>query len=121
MMILVAVMLFGFVANAQEDISGLWKRPDGLMLKITKNGGNWLVTNSNNGYDHSGTIKSKGNDFYKGTLERKNKGTGCTTYIAMKFELVDDTHLKYNGTGLDTNCDLPANFTEAHTYTKIDD
>jgi len=120
-LVFVTVMFFGLGVKAQDDISGLWKRPDGLMLKISKSGDNWTVTNNNNGYDHTGTLKFKGSDIYKGTLERKNKSTGCTTYISMKFELLDDEHMKYNGTGLDTNCDLPANFTESFTYTKVDE
>ena len=101
-------MLSGLVGKAQNapDVSGIWVRGGSLSIKLEQSGEKVTVTCNTAAYHHTGTLQYRGNDIFKGTLERKNVSTGCVTYLSWAIEYISDTKLRQSEGGLDSNCDL---------------
>ncbi len=114
-------LVVGFTLQAQ-DLSGNWTTSTGFVLKFEKLDSDKLqyrITNENAGYYHKGILTSYNNSsYYEGTLERINKISGCTTYIKMTFTPRGNDKLSYVGKGKDTNCDIPAGWSESFLYTR---
>ncbi len=115
-------MLSGIVGKAQEvpDISGLWKRNDGLMFKFSQNDKKVTVILDVSTLHHVVTMTYKGNDIFKGTMDRRNTSNGCTTYLSWKVELVSDTQMRLSEGALDSNCDVPISYKADFVLTKQD-
>ena len=117
----IAVMFFCITSKAQEapNVGGIWVRNDGLTFKIVQNGNQLTIILDTKAHKHKGVMKYKGNDVFKGTLERKSVSDGCTTYLSFKLEVVSDDKIRQSEGGLDSNCDLtPSYKTENLIWTK---
>jgi uncharacterized lipoprotein YehR (DUF1307 family) len=121
-LIMAAVMLFGYVTKAQNvpDVAGIWKVSNGAVINMKQDGKKISWNMKDNGFTYSFTGSYKGDDVFKGSIERKNNSTGCTTYIKAVYTLQSESKLHYLGTGMDNQCDLRTTFSETFIFTKED-
>jgi len=122
LVLLVALMLSGIVGKAQDvpDISGVWKVSNGAVINMKQDGKKISWNMKDNGFTYSFTGSYKGDDVFKGSIERKNNANGCTTYIKAVYTVQGDSKLHYLGTGMDNQCDLRTTFSETFIFTKED-
>ncbi|MDZ7994122.1 MAG: hypothetical protein RM022_032115 [Nostoc sp. EfeVER01] len=130
LLIVSSSLLLGYFPPIQEsaiagqtcpNVSGYWKRADGLVWNFSQNGCTLggTITNAP-AFIHTISSVFFDNRTADAVISRTNLSTGCQTKLYTTLTVLSVPNLiRINVYSTDGTCDLPQTFTEDYVYTKL--